>query len=76
VPKPGFTDKHGPGIDAIIGQAKGGGVREMNISDIDDESKKVGLPKDWVISRGGEYYFAPSISQLKKKFALEAKSEL
>jgi hypothetical protein len=82
VPKPGFNgigekSQDGPGLDAIIGQAPHGGVRKMDILNTNDKPGKVDLPTEWVVSRGGEYFFAPSISQLKKKFARSsAKGEL
>ncbi|EPE29320.1 Dimeric alpha+beta barrel [Glarea lozoyensis ATCC 20868] len=76
IPKPGFSDENGPGVDGIIGQAEKGGVRQMDILNDNDPAGKVKLPKEWVISRGGEYFFSPSISQLKKKFASPSKNEL
>jgi len=56
------------GVDPIIGTV-GGGPR--NISGLDplvyylnqtDVSHDVVLPQDYVVSRGGEYFFAPSLT--------------
>ena len=61
-----------PGFDPIIGAA-GAGQRTVN-------GLVVGQPKvdtllnRWVVARGGEYFFVPSISTLKDVFA-KAKSQ-
>ncbi|KAH7884111.1 DyP-type peroxidase [Phlebopus sp. FC_14] len=54
-----------PGFDPIVGQAAGA-AREMTGYDAADTSKKLQLPKEFVIAEGGEYLFLPSISTLKK----------
>lgn len=77
-PKPGFTaltdpdftpDK-GPGFDAIIGQASEGD-RVIDIQGGSDDAGKFTLPQQWVVPKGGEYFFSPSISALKDTFAKE-----
>jgi len=71
VPKPGFDATHGPGFDAIIGQAADGGVRQLDIKGgANDGAGSLTLLTEWVISKGGEYFFSPSIPTLKNKFAL------
>lgn len=44
----------------------------MNGFDANDETKRLSLADDWVISRGGEYFFSPSISALQETFAQAA----
>ena len=56
------------GHDPIIGQA-GGKPRQIFGVDPKDQSKQLDLPVDWVIPKGGEYFFTPSITALKTKFA-------
>lgn len=55
-----------PGIDAIIGQ---GSVRELVGTDPNAQTSELPLPTEWVISKGGEYFFSPSISALQETFA-------
>ena len=41
------------------------------------QSTDLPLPREWVVPKGGEYFFTPSIPALKETFALaEPKSEL
>ncbi|KAI0126765.1 peroxidase TAP [Xylariales sp. AK1849] len=68
-----------PGLDPIIGVAAKNTPREMVGSNPDLQAADTELVFDakWVIPRGGEYFFSPSISALKTKFAnTEAKDEL
>ena len=60
-----------PGIDPIIGVATDGGDREMvgTSPDIAGSNTQLDFAARWVISRGGEYFFSPSISALKDTFA-------
>lgn len=54
-----------PGFDPIVGQA-GGKPRETLDSTTRPNLK---LPRDFVLSRGGEYFFSPSIKALKTTFS-------
>ncbi|KAI1367925.1 hypothetical protein F5Y08DRAFT_336199 [Xylaria arbuscula] len=60
-----------PGIDPIIGVATDGLAREMvgASPDIAGSNTELNFGARWVISRGGEYFFSPSISALKDTFA-------
>ena len=60
VPKPGF--------DPIIG-SNGAGARSMVGTNPASQSTSLPLPT-WVVPKGGEYFFSPSISALKTTFAL------
>lgn len=53
------------GFDPIIGQANGQSRQTLGTS----SGSSVTLPRDFVLSRGGEYFFLPSIKALKTKFA-------
>ncbi|CAE6424165.1 unnamed protein product [Rhizoctonia solani] len=61
--EPRFTGNRGivPGFDPIIGQNHGGKRDTMATSG----GPQLVLPRDYVISRGGEYFFVPSIKALK-----------
>lgn len=61
-----------PGLDPIIGQTTAGGLRVMSGTNPDPkaQSEDLSLTAEWVIPKGGEYFFAPSISALKTVFAL------
>lgn len=39
-------------------------------TDPNDPNANFNLPVEWVISKGGEYFFSPSISALRDTFAL------
>ena len=46
-------------------------------TDPKSQSTELPLPREWVVPKGGEYFFSPSIPALKGSFALtETKSEL
>ncbi|KAI9652145.1 MAG: hypothetical protein M1831_007177 [Alyxoria varia] len=60
-----------PGFDPIVGQANGG-PRSMTGSNPNAQSVSLAFPTEWVLSRGGEYFFSPSIPALEKTFALAA----
>ncbi|KAG8857986.1 hypothetical protein FRB96_005477 [Tulasnella sp. 330] len=64
--QPTFAPSHTPepGWDPIIGQA-GTGTRFMNGYDIQDTSLNLPLQQEFVVSRGGEYFFSPSISAIR-----------
>ncbi|KAJ6506018.1 dye-decolorizing peroxidase precursor [Mycena vulgaris] len=63
------------GVDPIIGSLGGGpknisgldprfGVPDRSVDFLDDPQHDVVLPRDFVVSRGGEYFFSPSLSGL------------
>ncbi|KAH6884653.1 peroxidase TAP [Coprinopsis sp. MPI-PUGE-AT-0042] len=56
-----------PGLDPIVGQSPGK-PRSMSGLDPNDPSKEVTF-LDFVIPRGGEYFFSPSIKALKETLA-------
>jgi hypothetical protein len=58
-----------PGLDPIIGQAGNGAVRDVSGVDILDPAHDISVPV-FVQSRGGEYFFTPSISALSNTIAL------
>ncbi|KAF8625444.1 hypothetical protein AX17_006845 [Amanita inopinata Kibby_2008] len=64
-----FTEKtpQTPGFDAIIGQ---GPNRKLSGVNPDDPSQELALPVEWVVPRGGEYFFVPSLKGLKETIAL------
>ncbi|KAG4442509.1 hypothetical protein IFR05_002009 [Cadophora sp. M221] len=69
------ADSLNSGFDPIIGAAhfnKPEPSRDMNGFDANDETKRLSLADDWVISKGGEYFFSPSISALQETFAQAA----
>lgn len=72
-----FPPKKGtPGFDPIIGQAPDEGPRTMSGTNPYSQTTELPLP-EWVVPKGGEYFFSPSIPALKETFALaESKSEL
>lgn len=43
----------------------------MDINGNVDKPGSFKLPVEWVISKGGEYFFSPSISALREVFALK-----
>jgi hypothetical protein len=53
------------GQDPVVGQA-GGGPRDIIGYNQADPAKKLTLSEDFVVTQGGEYFFLPSISTLKK----------
>ncbi|KAF8518401.1 fungal peroxidase [Hysterangium stoloniferum] len=57
-----------PGFDAVIGQ-NAGQARFISGLDPTDASRDFTLVMDFVQSRGGEYFFSPSISALKTTFS-------
>ncbi|KAF8884655.1 hypothetical protein BD779DRAFT_1612092 [Infundibulicybe gibba] len=59
-----------PGFDAIIGQ---GPDRKLSGVDPNDPAKELALKEDWVVPRGGEYFFSPSKKALRDTFGLPPK---
>ncbi|KAG8736144.1 hypothetical protein FRC10_009652 [Ceratobasidium sp. 414] len=57
-----------PGFDPIIGQADGASRATLGTTG----GPQLTLPRDFVVSRGGEYFFSPSIRALKTVFAGKA----
>ncbi|KAJ7886486.1 fungal peroxidase [Mycena leptocephala] len=53
----------GVGFDPIIG-ANGGAERPVNSLDPTDPARNFTLSTDFVVSRGGEYFFSPSLSAI------------
>jgi hypothetical protein len=56
----------GPGVDPLIGTPKDKAQRSImgaNPNKLDDVTDL--KDKEWVVSRGGEYFFSPSIAALK-----------
>ncbi|CAA7264490.1 unnamed protein product [Cyclocybe aegerita] len=60
------TTPETPGLDPIIGQ---GPNRELSGYDPNDPSKVLKLDDLWVVPRGGEYFFSPSIKAMKDLIA-------
>jgi len=61
-----------PGMDAIIGQVQRSTtplpIRELVGTNPAAQTKELTLHAEWVISKGGEYFFSPSISTLRDVF--------
>jgi hypothetical protein len=66
---PAKADAPIPGLDPLIGQSKDASQREMVGSDPKATANKLSFPSEFVVSRGGEYFFSPSIPALKNFFA-------
>ncbi|KAI0398478.1 Dyp-type peroxidase [Xylariaceae sp. FL0594] len=66
---PPKQDTPQPGIDPIIGV---GSPRQMVGSSPDAPGQELNFGAEWVVPRGGEYFFSPSLSALKNTFAAAA----
>ncbi|CZT53304.1 related to Peroxidase 2 [Rhynchosporium secalis] len=69
------VDAPKPGFDSIIGANhfnKPEPSRDFVGFDESQQEKRLNLTDDWVISKGGEYFFSPSISALQETFAQAA----
>ncbi|PNS15653.1 hypothetical protein CAC42_4105 [Sphaceloma murrayae] len=59
-----------PGFDPIIGQNADDSDRTMTGAAVGDVGSSLNLgPFEWVVSKGGAYFFTPSIPALKEKFS-------
>ena len=60
-----------PGFDAIVGQDSADiHSRWLSGTDPENQSARLSLTTEWVVPKGGEYFFSPSIPALKSVFAL------
>jgi len=73
---PTFPPKQNPdgsaitsGFDPLIGQA-GSKARSMIGFDPKSQNNSLALPTEFVVARGGEYFFVPSLRALKEVFAI------
>ncbi|KAG8684744.1 hypothetical protein FRC08_013513 [Ceratobasidium sp. 394] len=64
-PNKGFPDGKGPGLDPIVGPANGASRETLGTN----SGPQLTVPRDLIISRGGEYFFSPSIQAFKTVFA-------
>jgi hypothetical protein len=64
-PNKGFPEGKGPGFDPIVGQITGASRATLGTN----VGPQLTLPRDFVVSRGGEYFFTPSIRALKTIFS-------
>ncbi|EIM91696.1 DyP-type peroxidase [Stereum hirsutum FP-91666 SS1] len=59
-----------PGLDPIIGQTTDAGARQMSGANPKSPENNITFPIEFVVSKGGEYFFSPSISAIRDSFAL------
>ena len=59
-----------PGFDPIIGQVQDITSRTLTGTNPNDQNTSLTLPTEWVVPKGGEYFFVPSITALQNKFVL------
>lgn len=59
-----------PGLDPIIGQTNDAGARQMSGANPKSPENNITFPIEFVVSKGGEYFFSPSISAIRDSFAL------
>ncbi|KAI0364308.1 Dyp-type peroxidase [Pilatotrama ljubarskyi] len=71
-PVPPSTAAVVPGFDPIIGQASDVASRTLIGTDPGNEDSSLSLPTQWVVPKGGEYFFSPSIPALGSVFAASA----
>jgi len=60
------------GFDPIIGETPNGQRGDMTGAFANDTSKPLNLLAQWVNSKGGEYFFSPSIATLRDVFATKS----
>lgn len=68
---PGDAQTEEPGFDPLTGQAPPGVPRAMSGLDPNNPAKQLTFP-DFVVARGGGYFFAPSIKALKETIGISA----
>ena len=61
-----------PGFDPIIGQDTDPTARTLSGTDPNNQTNQLKLSTQWVVPRGGEYFFSPSIPALKSTFAVSS----
>ncbi|KAI0353796.1 Dyp-type peroxidase [Trametes cingulata] len=71
-PVPPSTAPVVPGFDPIIGQASDITSRTLIGTDPGNQGNSLSLPTQWVVPKGGEYFFSPSIPALRTTFALSS----
>lgn len=60
-----------PGFDPIVGQMTADlPPRVLSGADPNNQAPFLTLNEQWVVSRGGGYFFSPSIPALRETFAL------
>ncbi|KAK1234520.1 dye-decolorizing heme-containing peroxidase, partial [Marasmius sp. AFHP31] len=61
------------GVDPIVGSTNKGTVgdslRVVKGMDWNDHNKAINIQKDFVVTRGGEYFFSPPVSAIKGRLA-------
>ncbi|KAH9941342.1 peroxidase TAP [Amylocystis lapponica] len=65
-----------PGYDPIVGQASDPTSRTMSGANPDAQSTELPLPMQWVVPKGGEYFFSPSISALQHTLGLATRAHV
>ncbi|TVY42788.1 Peroxidase [Lachnellula subtilissima] len=64
-----YVGEHGPGLDGIVGQRLSHHPpRSLGLPDGNEPSENRIELDNWVIHRGGEYFFSPSIEALREYF--------
>ncbi|KAH8773940.1 hypothetical protein F5882DRAFT_441507 [Hyaloscypha sp. PMI_1271] len=62
-----YVGEHGPGLDAVVGQRLSHHPpRSLGLPDGNEPSESRIELDNWVIHRGGEYFFSPSIKALQE----------
>ncbi|KAI0833770.1 peroxidase TAP [Trametes gibbosa] len=71
-PVPPSTQPVLPGFDPLIGQTNADSARSLIGTDPNNQDASLTLPTEWILPRGGEYFFSPSLPALRTKFALSS----